>query len=272
MRQLVGILLPVILLAAFPAVGATERPKWCAWGKDQGYVGWDFYCEGQAEPEEPEAPVTPTLRTHTPLPPEPDPREELKSIQEELEKRRALAILKPTPENLASYMAYQQEQVERASVFSDQWRRVLLDQPELDYTIRRPVSTLGKRVWQDTRREDTRRLLTSLNDRYGLFFFYTSNCAYCVAYSPILKAFATQYGIHVQAVSLDGGRLPEWPEAMVDSGQAMRLGLLDKPVPATLLFDKETRQVVPVGYGLLSQSDLEEKIYVQTGIELGQDY
>jgi hypothetical protein len=43
-------------------------------------------------------------------------------------------------------------------------------------------------------------------------------------------------------------------------------------VPATVLFDKETRQIIPVGFGVLSHSDLEERIYAITKLEVGDDF
>ena len=39
------------------------------------------------------------------------------------------------------------------------------------------------------------------------------------------------------------------------------MGITETSVPQTVLFDKESRQVLPVGTGVLSHSELEERIY-----------
>lgn len=256
---------PIHAVSAERSSSVPDRPKWCHFDPN---LGWNFYCDPEEQPEPEQPQPTPAAAPIAP----PDPRDEIKAIQEKLDRLKAEAVLRPTPENLKAYMAYQQEQIERASYFSDQWRRVLWEQPDLDYTLRRPVNTIGKRVWVDQRRAETARTLEQLNDRYGLFFFFSSSCLYCHQYSPILKAFADRYGIKVMAVSLDGGSLPEWPDAVLDRGQALRLGLADKPVPATILYDNELKKVAEVGFGLMSQQELEERIYVVTNLAVGEDY
>ena len=107
--------------------------------------------------------------------------------------------------------------------------------------------------------------MQTLNQRYGLFFFYSSGCSFCHKYSPILKVFADTYGIEVMAISMDGGVLPEWPNTAVNQGRAERFGLAGKGVPATVLFDNQTKTLIPVGFGLLTISELEERIYTLIG-------
>jgi conjugal transfer pilus assembly protein TraF len=74
------------------------------------------------------------------------------------------------------------------------------------------------------------------------------------------------------AISLDGGALPEWKNFAVDNGQIERMGMEIKSVPATILFDKETRELIPVGFGMLSHTELEERIYATTKLEVGDDF
>lgn len=251
-------------LASSADAATVQRPAWCAL---DDRLGWNFYCDPDAPPPDQPTEATPPAA----VAPE-DPRQGIKEIQDKLDWLKAEAILRPTPENIAAYIRYQQEQIERASTFSDQWRRVVWQSPDLDYTVRKPINTLGKQMWKDDRLSATQATLATLGERYGLFFFYAGNCLYCHAYSPVLKALSEKYGLDVVAVSLDGGALPEWPNALRDQGQSAAFGLAGKPVPATLLFDNATKQVVEVGYGLMSQSELEDRIYVLTQLQVGQDY
>ena len=100
------------------------------------------------------------------------------------------AVLRPTPENVRNYISYQRIQLDRASAFSDTWRRLIWSEPELDYTLERPVSQLAKRQWLDARRDDKDRLLEGLSDQYGLFYFFAASCSACTEFSAILRAFA----------------------------------------------------------------------------------
>ncbi len=73
-------------------------------------------------------------------------------------------------------------------------------------------------------------------------------------------------------VSMDGGSLPDWQQSVVNKGQVEKMGLESSAVPATVLFDKENKQFIPVGFGVLSHSELEERIYAITKLEVGHDF
>ncbi|MBP9159165.1 MAG: conjugal transfer protein TraF, partial [Sphingobium sp.] len=72
--------------------------------------------------------------------------EALKKLREEVEQKRALAILKPTPENLKTYIVAQEALMDRASVFSDVWRRVIWANPDLNYQLRNPSNNAAIQV------------------------------------------------------------------------------------------------------------------------------
>jgi len=256
----------VALLMAFaPSALAQERAPDTTYCVERA-LGRYFYCE-EAKPVRPEP--EPTV---VEMAPARSATEEMDAIRAQLTELRAAAVLDPTPMNVSAYIAYQRVQLDRASAFSDAWRRVLWSEPELDYTLQRPVSQIGKRLWLDTRKEDRERVLETLSERYGVFYFYAASCSACVEFSPILKAFSGRYGIPVKAVSVDGGASPYFPGAVRDTGQMARLGLSGAPTPAVVLFDSHTRQVIPVGFGIVTQSELEERIFVLTQLETGEDY
>ena len=59
---------------------------------------------------------------------------------------------------------------------------------------------------------------------------------------------------------------------MPDNGRAAQLGLDGAPVPAVVLFDTETGQVLPVAFGVVAEDQLAERIYALTALEVGDDY
>jgi conjugal transfer pilus assembly protein TraF len=225
-------------------------------------LGTWFYCERpKPKPAGPAAPA-----------PDVPAAARLKAIGAELEELKAKAILEPTEANVSAYIAYQREQLDRASSFADVWRRAVWQNPELDYTLQRPVNLLGKRTWLDQRRQDRDRVMKTLARRYGIFYFYSSSCAACEAFSPIMRGVADRFGLTVMAVSMDGGPSPAFPRFLIDTGQYEALGLTGKQVPALVLYDTQTKRPMPIGYGVMAADEVMERIFTLTNIKAGSDF
>ena len=273
MRALRRILAATAVWVALGAPAAAgEWRSWCAGEGAGASLGWHFYCDRQEEVETPHPqPVEPA-----PAPPSGDAgqsaAERIEAMRRALEEARAEAILDPTPAKVAAYLRLQQETLQRAAAFSDAFRRTVWATPELDYTLRRPVGALAKQVWSDQRRQDRDAALARLGDRYGLIYLGHAGCAGCKVFGPLLRAFAGRHGLDVLAVSLTGEALEGWPEAVPDNGRAARLGLGNAPVPALVLFDTALRRVLPVGFGVMAEDEMAERIFALTALEPGHDY
>ena len=267
----------VLVPFAAPAATAGEWREWCGQGPGlnpgqapdyRPALGWHFYCDRQDRSEERAAPQAP--------PPAADGRrtatERILEMRKALEEARAEAILDPTPEKVTAYLRLQQETLQRAAAFSDAFRRTVWATPALDYTLRRPVGALAKQVWSDRRRAARDRALSRLGERYGLIYLGHAGCTGCKVFGPLLRAFAKRHDLDVLAVSLTGEALEGWPEAVPDNGRAARLGLGNAPVPALVLFDIQTKRVVPVGFGVLAEDQMAERIFALTALETGNDY
>ena len=267
-------ILPRILaaLGVWAALGASaaggEWRSWCADADGSPSLGWHFYCDRDDGREEeipqPELSASPSASGTAAA--------RIAAMRKALEEARAEAILDPTPEKVAAYLELQRAALQRAAVFSDAFRRTVWATPGLDYTLRRPVGALAKRLWSDGRREQIANALAGLGERYGLIYLGHPDCGGCRVFGPLLRAFAMRHGIDVLAVSMTGGPLDGWPGAVPDNGRASRLGLAGSPLPAVALFDSETKRALPVGFGVLAEDQLAERIFVLTQLETGDDY
>ena len=264
--------LSVFAAALLGATGA-DAAEWRSWCEDRGSsssLGWHFYCDRQEERQEaepaPAQPVPPAVERDTAA------TDRILALRRALEEARAEAILDPTRENVTAYLRLQQETLQRAAAFSDAFRRTVWATPEVDYTLKRPVGALAKQVWSDERRQARDAALAGLGERYGLIYLGHAGCAACRVFGPLLRAFAQRHGLDVLAVSLSGERLEGWPEAVADQGRAARLGLGNSPVPALVLFDTRTKQVIPVGFGVMAEDEMAERIFALTALEPGHDY
>lgn len=276
-KALAGALVLLSFFAAadeLPAVGDIPEPVSVVkgrsaldypsvWECDSQKFSW--YCD-----EQPAKPV-PQQEAQPKKDEKPKEIVEFEKMQEKLETLKKISIMNPTKENVRSYIAYQEEVMQKSSVFADTWRRVIWETPELDYSLKgRPTNTLALQTYDAKRGKDKQTTLRSLAQTHGMFFFFRSDCPYCHAFAPIVKRFEQRYGIKVFPVSLDGIGLPEYPRPTADNGIASTLSV--SSVPALFLAVPGSKQITPLGYGVMSDTEIEERIFTMTQTEPGQNF
>ena len=170
-----------------------------------------------------------------------------------------LAVLKPTPQNIRNYIEAQNRVMNKSTSFAEAWSWVVLNNPRLDYERVFPVSHLARGVLQDEERRQRTQIIKSLSENYGLFFFFSGKCAFCHHFAPIVRNFATKYGWSVHAISLDGSVLPDFPNAVQDQGAAERLGV--EGTPTVLAVNPNTMEIIPIAVSMVSENELEERIF-----------
>lgn len=199
--------------------------------------------------------------------------DKVKAITRRLDELRDRAILEPTTENVVSYIAYQNAQSDRASKFADVWERSLISNPELDYNLQRPVSTLGKQVWTEERKATLDRTMSQLKDRYGVFFFYSGqDCASCDIQAPIIASLRDNYGLTVKGITSDGFAHPLFPNSLPDQGQREGMGLPGNINPTFALYDTLAKRSILIGSGILSSDEIVNRIFLLTQTQPGEDY
>lgn len=229
----------------------------------ESWRGWHFYEAPeanvpQAAPTNPKAAASPTAPLKAPE------LVEFERLQKSLEDLRNIAIMRPTEANVRRYMELEAQVVSRASVFADLAQRVAWATPELDPTVQgRPVNAKALEVFEQTQQVDRSHAVVELARDHVLFFFYRSDCPYCHAFAPTLAAFQTRYGIEVVAISMDGGPMPGFAHARADNGIATTLKV--SQVPAVFLAQPFTGKIAPIGFGVLSEAQLLERIAIVAG-------
>lgn len=241
--------------------GGMDYPS--VWSCDDAKFHW--YCDndphGTTDPEKPPAKMK--SKEEAAL-------EELERMRKALEAKRALALMQPSPENLKAYITAQEALMDRASVFSDVWRRVIWANPEINYQLRNPVNNAAIQVRDSERTQKERSSLKEIAKEWGMFFVFRSDCPYCHRMAPALKLLSDTYGITIFPVSLDGGALPEFPKPAMDNGMAKVLDV--KQVPYVALGNIKDRRLIPLGSGVLSVQDIVERIYILTQTQPGDLY
>ena len=277
---LIAALAAIAAHAAEPAAAQPADPAETAaayW--QQHREGWFWY----RDPPPPKARPSPKEPA---TPPKPRELADFEAMQQRLETLKRVAVMNPTDDNLMAYMRFQRMVMDRSQVFADRWQRLVWREPSLDYAAEgRPTNTLAIAAFDERQKErDTATvrqlaathglvfvfrsdcpfchrfapILKRFAQTHGLIFVFRGDCPFCHRFAPVLKRFAQQHGLTVLAVSLDGGTLPEYPDARPDNGMATRLHA--RAVPALYLTQPSRREFRPVGFGLMSDTELLERL------------
>jgi conjugal transfer pilus assembly protein TraF len=225
--------------------------------------GWHFYEEPEADGEDAASPRKPVPLPATPSakspPAKPSELLQFERLQKTLEEYRNVAIMRPTEANVRRYMELEAKIVARASYFADVAQRVAWATPELDPTLQgRPVNAKALEVFERQQISDRSSSIGALGQDHVLFFFFRGDCPYCHAFAPTLAAFQARHGIKVVGISVDGGSMPGFPDARADNGIARTLQVTQ--VPAVFLAQPFTGKITPIGFGVLSEAELLERI------------
>ncbi|HUX79588.1 MAG TPA: conjugal transfer protein TraF [Alphaproteobacteria bacterium] len=216
--------------------------------------GWHWYEDGEQKSETREQ----KKEEKIPL----NPSQLIEEQRKKLEQKLHAAIVEPTRENLVAYIIAQRALMDQSQRFSESWKRVVMTTPSLDETLVHPVDQNARHVYYDEQNKDLSKKIKALAQDYGLFFFFRKNCPYCHGFAPIVKRFSEKYGWSVLAISLDGGSLPEFPHAKGDNGISERLKV--SHVPALIALHPKTGQLIPLAYGMVSESEIEERVNILT--------
>ena len=228
-------------------------------------LGYHFYCDpAKALPENDLGPIVEEES-------EPTPSERLAAEREIFENAKAAMVLDPTPENVETYMRLQNRCVDNSAYMTSQWKREVWANPDLDPTVDWPTSQHGRQTESELERAAEADSIAAIKERYGIFYFGAGDCDYCAVYEQILIGFADRHGVTILPVSTDGKPLKGFEAYQVDTGQRASMGIADV-TPALALFDSATGEVIPVGYGMLTISELEYRIRALATLETGQEY
>lgn len=200
--------------------------------------------------------------------PKKPPFKDLKSIQsaEELKAEHAFrlanASFNPTEENVLAFQEVNYFVQEKASLFTDVYRRTSWQNPQFDFSTLNPAANFAQVALNSSRAEQKKEDIRSLTQSWGLMYFYRSDCRFCEIQSPLIKRLQTEYGFELLAVSLDGSANPHFPDALPDNGvsQLLTNGEGLSRVPALFMVKSDKSQSYLVSSGVLSLEDMLSRI------------
>ena len=200
--------------------------------------------------------------------PKKTPFKDLKSIQsaEELKAehafRLATASFNPTEENVLAFQEINFFVQEKASLFTDVYRRTSWQNPQFDFSTLNPTPNFAQVSLNSSRAAQKKEDIQSLTQSWGLMYFYRSDCRFCEIQSPLIKRLQTEYGFEVLAISLDGSANLHFADALPDNGvsQLLTNGEGLARVPALFMIKSDKSQSYLVSSGVLSLEDMLSRI------------
>lgn len=102
----------------------------------------------------------------------------------------------------------------------------------------------------------------STESHYRMVLFFSNQCPHCVSFAPVLKRYAQVNQWHIEAISLNGETLPEFPNATFATQDLIDVAYRGKPVvyPALFIANTLNKTVYPVSFGEMSYPELEERM------------
>jgi conjugal transfer pilus assembly protein TraF len=171
--------------------------------------------------------------------------EKMERLGKELMSR---AVESPTESNVRAYMEHNKAMLAASDNFSKMWQKVIMKYPHLLYESGLTHST-----------KDIEAAIVSLKNQAGIYFIHSSTCDSCRKQAAVLEEFSNKHGMSVFPVTLDGGNLPEFPNAVSDNGMAAQLGV--KSVPAIFLAFPADGRIERIAEGFIDRFDLERRLY-----------
>lgn len=225
----------------------------------------------------PNAPNNKPAQSKKPIEAKPKTIKDMKTLAEvtkELDRLKGAAILNPTEKNILQYLEAQTWVYDKSATFADATQRVVWANPQVDYNNRSPTANASLINKRERTRKAEQQLAVNLSQDYGVVFFFRGDCPYCHEQAPVLKYMQNIYGLPVIPISMDGGRLPEYPSPRADNGISMQVshGEGITTVPAIYLVEKKTKQSYPLGTGMVPLDEILNRIRILTQTQPGQEF
>ncbi|KJG37800.1 hypothetical protein UA32_12685 [Photobacterium angustum] len=167
----------------------------------------------------------------------------------------------PTEENVRRYLYAQRIAMDKANVFSDVFAKVVRNEMALKEDLRRPSNNNQLLAYKRGLKTERIKIFKETKPKFGLFFFFKSDCEYCRQMVSEITNFKKRYAIDILPVSIDGLPLPNAPslhkDTIYDDGTLTSMMPVDV-TPTVYAFNKETYDAAVISKGFIGMNKLIE--------------
>ena len=158
------------------------------------------------------------------------------------------AVMNPTEGNVVEYYYVQDIARRKSLAFANVTATVMQKYPELSVAKDYPTATPGRSALTRLQQEEVEKKIEGAAPDYGLIYFYSPTCQYCIEQEKIVRYFEGRHG---------------WEVKRIDVTQNARLASLFNvtTTPAIILVYRQSQDPITVSAGVVSLEDMEERIY-----------
>ncbi|GEM_PF-4168133 len=188
------------------------------------------------------------------------PSQQLKILQHATTELRDKAILTGDVADIANYKRAQDLWVAKATAFTVGWQRMLLENPNLNYSLQYSHENALAPIMQQREHDLEKSAITNLAKQNGLLVFYKANEKSDQLFANVMKSFSQNYHISVMLVAEDDNTNSSYQNIRVDKNYEHAHALGVNYFPALLLVNPKLGTYKIVSYGYHSQDELASRL------------
>ena len=158
------------------------------------------------------------------------------------------AVMNPSEDNIMEYYHMQDIARRKALAFANVTASVMQKNPELSLAKDYPTVTPGRNALTRQTEDEVAKRIEAAKNNYGLIFFYSPTCEYCMEQARIIDYFEKRY---------------RWEVKKIDISENQRVVVMFSvtTVPYILLVYQKSSDAIPISTGVISLDDMVDKIY-----------
>ncbi len=158
------------------------------------------------------------------------------------------AVMTPSESNVAEYYYVQDIARRKSLAFANVTATVMQKYPKLSVSGDYPTATPGRSALTRMEQDEVGKKIRGSAEDYGLIYFYSPTCQYCIEQEKIVGYFEARYGWEVKRIDLTQ-----------NTGLAAMFNV--STVPTIILVFRHSQDPITVSAGVVSLEDMEERIY-----------
>lgn len=229
-----------------------------SFASDYNPVGWHWYNETPIKKEKKDNKKSNRLyRDFQKL----TPSQQLKILQHATTELRDKSILTGNVNDISNYKRAQDMWVARATAFTVGWQRMLLEHPELNYSLQYSHENALAPTMQQHEHDLENAAIANLAKQNGLILFYRADKKTDLMFANLVKSFSQNHHISLMLVEEDViTNSTSNPTIHIDKDfqHAHALGI--NYFPAVLLVNPKLGSYQIISYGYHSQDELASRL------------
>ena len=172
-----------------------------------------------------------------------------------------LQMMSLTPDNpdaVEQAQRYMKWVVGRASMAANMWYFNMVQNPELDPTVKNPISEVGIALATRINQASQYEYFRLIKEEGGTLFYFTrSDCSYCFDQSAYAVRVARTMGLDIVNIPLDGKCLPEFTGlACGDNVKPEQAAVLDVKIVPSLYLHVPSNTWIRLGTGIMTDQTI----------------